>query len=74
MLPIFNSEDDDGAPCVRVPARGLPPPVSGAALASLQGPFSAFFLTRRNHPRIAQRAEESGEDGLSCGLKKLSSC
>jgi hypothetical protein len=25
MLPIFNSEDDDGASCVRVPARGLPP-------------------------------------------------
>ena len=26
------------------------------------------------YPRIAQRAEESGEDGLSYGLKKLSSC
>jgi hypothetical protein len=25
------------------------------------------------NPRDAQRAEESGEDGLSCGLKKLCS-
>ena len=34
MLPISNSEDFDGPSCVRVPARGLPPPLSGAALAS----------------------------------------
>ena len=34
MLPISNSEDSDGASCVRVPARGLPPPLSSAALAS----------------------------------------
>jgi hypothetical protein len=33
MLPIFNSEDDDGASCVRVPARGLPP-LSGEARAA----------------------------------------
>ena len=35
MLPIFNSEDD-GASCVRVriPARGLPSSLTGAALAS----------------------------------------
>jgi hypothetical protein len=32
MLPIFNSEDD-GASCVRVPARGLPP-LSGEARAA----------------------------------------
>jgi hypothetical protein len=27
MLPISNSEDDDGLSCVRVPARGLLPAV-----------------------------------------------
>ena len=47
MLPISNSEDDDGPSCVRVPARGLPPALSGAALASLLAPSSAFLLTRR---------------------------
>jgi len=36
MLHISNSEDSDGASCVRVcvPARGLPPSLSGATLAS----------------------------------------
>ncbi len=34
MLPISSSEDDDGPSCVRIPARGLPPPFSDAALAS----------------------------------------
>ena len=34
MLPISNSEDDDGPSCVRVPARGLPPSLSDAAVAS----------------------------------------
>jgi hypothetical protein len=36
MLPILNSENDDGVSCVRVRilARGLPLPLSGAALAS----------------------------------------
>ncbi len=36
MLPILNSEDSDGASCVRVcvPAHGLPLPLSGEARAS----------------------------------------
>jgi len=34
LLPISNSEDLYSASCVRVPARGLPPLPSGAALAS----------------------------------------
>ncbi len=34
MLPISNSEDDDGPSRVLVPARGLPPALSGTALAS----------------------------------------
>ena len=32
--PISSSEDDDGPSYVRVPARGLPSPLSGYALAS----------------------------------------
>ena len=34
MLPISSSEDSYGPSCLRVPARGLPPPLFGAALAS----------------------------------------
>ena len=34
MLLISSSEDSYGPSCVRVPARGLPPALSGAALAS----------------------------------------
>jgi hypothetical protein len=36
MLPIFNSEDSDGISCIpiRVPAHGLPSPLSSATLAS----------------------------------------
>ncbi len=34
MLPISNSEDSYGPTSVRVSARGLPPLLSGAALAS----------------------------------------
>jgi hypothetical protein len=49
MLPIFNSEDTDGASCVHicVPARGLSPALSRAALASGPVPSSAGHLTRR---------------------------
>jgi hypothetical protein len=34
MLPISSSEDNDGSSCVRVPTRGLPPPLSGEARVS----------------------------------------
>ena len=34
MLPISSDEDLYIPSCVRVPARGLPPPPAGAALAS----------------------------------------
>jgi transposase-like protein len=47
LLPISNSEDHDGLSCVCVPARLLPHPLSGAAVASLLVPSSAFLLLRR---------------------------
>jgi len=34
LLPISNSEDDDGPSRVRVPTHGLPPALSSAALVS----------------------------------------
>src|SRR5215470_14461488 len=50
LLPISNSEDRYGPSCVRVPARGLPPALSGEARASLLVPSSAFPLKRWGHP------------------------
>jgi hypothetical protein len=59
MLPISSSEDSYGASCVRVPARGLPSPLSGAALASLLAFFSAFPLTRRGQAHHAPPPAEA---------------
>ena len=59
-----------GRSCVRVPARGLPPPLAGEARASLLVPSSAFHLTRRGR---AQRAPPSAEAPLPSRLPRLSS-
>jgi hypothetical protein len=48
MPPTSSSEDRYGLSSVPVLARGLPP-LSGAALASLPAPSSAFPLTSREH-------------------------
>ena len=50
FLPISNSEDRYVPSCVRVPARGLPPALAGAALAFLLVPSSAIPLKRWGHP------------------------
>jgi hypothetical protein len=56
MLPISNSEDDDGPSRVLVPARGLPPQLFGEALASLLVSSSAFLLTRKGQAQHAPPA------------------
>jgi hypothetical protein len=59
----------DGLSCLLVLARGLPPPLSGAALASLLASSSAFPFTSRGQ---AQRAPPSAapprcpDDGPAC--------
>jgi len=68
MLPISNSEDDDGPSRVLVPALGLPPPIFGVALASLLVPSSAFLLTRKGQ---AQHAPPSPEAPLPRRLPRL---
>ncbi len=58
----FKSEDRYGPSSIRVPACGLHPPFSDAALASWLVPSSAFLLTRRDQahdaPSSAQEAIE----------------
>ena len=49
MLPISSSEDRYGPSDVRVPARFLPPPLSGAALPSFLALSSPFPFKRRGH-------------------------
>src|SRR5260221_430172 len=49
MPHISSSEDLYGPSCVLVPARVLPHTLSGAALASLLAPSSAFPLKSRGH-------------------------
>ena len=68
MLPIANSEDDDGPSRVLVPALGLPPPLFGVALASLLVSSSAFLLTRKGQ---AQHAPPSPEAPLPRRLPRL---
>src|SRR5260221_13102748 len=72
LLPISNSEDGYGPSCVRVriPARGLLPPLSGAALASGLVPCSAFLLKRGGQ---AQQASPSAQAPFSRRLPGLSS-
>jgi len=78
MLPISNSEDDDGPSCVRVPVRGLPPALAGAAWASLQAPSSAFLLTRRGQtqhtPPSAQATHPTGLLFLPSRLHAFAEC
>ena len=64
MLPISSSEDCYGFSCALVSTRVLPP-LSGAALASLLAPTSAFPLTSREqtHP-IAPSPQASHPSGL----------
>jgi hypothetical protein len=45
LPPISSSEDSDGLSSLLVPAHALPPPHSGAALASWLAPSSAFPLS-----------------------------
>ncbi len=71
FLPhLSNSEDRYGLSCVRVPARRLPPALSGAAGASLLVPSSAFLLTRGSQ---AQQAPPSTQASLPRRLPGLSS-
>src|SRR5260221_10138953 len=69
LFPISNSEDRYGPSCVRVPARGLPPALSGEARASLLVPSSAFLLTRKGQ---AHHAPSSAEAPLPRRLPPLS--
>ncbi len=48
MPHLSSSENRYGASCVRVPARGLPHPLSGNALVSLPAPSTAFPLKSRS--------------------------
>src|SRR5437016_5068231 len=59
LLPISNSEDRSGPSGVRVLARGLPPALSGAALASLLVPSSTFLLTRKGQAHDAPSSPEA---------------
>src|SRR5258708_23038157 len=70
LPPISNSEDRYGPSCVLVPARGLSPLLSGAALASLLVPSPTFLLTRRGQ---AQQAPPSAQASLPRRLPGLSS-
>jgi copper chaperone CopZ len=56
--------------CVCVPARSLPPSLTGTALASLLVPSSAFLLTRRGQ---AQHAPPSAQAPLPTRLPRLPS-
>ncbi len=49
MPHISSSEDRYGPSCLHIPARALPPPLTGAALASFLAPSSAFPLKRKGH-------------------------
>jgi hypothetical protein len=70
LPPISNSEDRDGPSCVRVPARGLSPLRSGAAVASYLAPSSGFPFTRWGQ---AQHAPPSAQAPLPRRLPRLSS-
>jgi hypothetical protein len=63
---------------VHVPARGLPTPLSGAALASWLVPSSAFLLKKRCHslksPTSAQAALSRRLPHMSSRLHSLSGC
>jgi hypothetical protein len=58
LLPISSSEVHDDFSDILVSARGLPPPRSGAALASFFAPSSAFpFTSRQETARAAPSAQ-----------------
>ena len=69
MIPISNSEDDDGPSHVPIPAPGLPPPLAGEAWASWLVLSSAFLLAGNGQ---AQHAPPSPEAPMPRRLPRLS--
>jgi hypothetical protein len=59
MIPISNSEDDDGPSHVPIPAPGLPPPLAGEAWASWLVLSSAFLLAGKGQAQHAPPSPEA---------------
>src|SRR5579864_870913 len=78
LLPISNSEDLYGPSCVLVPARFLSHPLSGAALAFLLAPSSAFPLQSRSCAHhgatSAQATHPTGLPFLPSRLHSFAEC
>jgi hypothetical protein len=78
LLPIANSEDLSGPSCVRVPARVLFHPLSGAALAFFLAPAAAFPLQSRSCAHhgapSAQATHPTGLPFLPSRLHSFAEC
>jgi hypothetical protein len=72
MPHISSSEDRYGPSCVLVPARVLPHTLSGAALASVLAPSSAFPLKSRGHAYHSPTSPAPPRTPLDCPTCSLS--